>query len=152
MIKDAETKIKILVLLYQLSGNALARVQRASSTMCTRCFETQSSPGCTCTRRSRFLTHSLLYLIKIYILYRWSYSWRMPINSGICSYWHLPSKSASSVFVPIEVFSDYWCIGHMLKHMNIFFPEANLPNTTFLPLPLSFQTLIHPLCKYHSLL
>ena len=93
-----------------------------------------------------------LYLIRIYILYRWSCSWRMPINSGICSYWYLPSKSASSVFVPIEVFSDYWCIGHMLKHMNIFFPEANLPNTTFLPLPLSFQTLIHPLCKYHSLL
>ena len=27
--------------------------------MCTRCFETQSSPGCTCTRRSKFLTHSL---------------------------------------------------------------------------------------------
>ena len=33
----------------------------ASSTMCTRCFETQSSPGCTCTRRSKFLTHSLLF-------------------------------------------------------------------------------------------
>ena len=31
----------------------------ASSTMCTRCFETQTSPGCTCTRRSKFLTHSL---------------------------------------------------------------------------------------------
>ena len=31
----------------------------ASSTICTRCFETQSSPGCTCTRRSKFLTHSL---------------------------------------------------------------------------------------------
>ena len=31
----------------------------ASSTMCTRCFENQSSPGCTCTRRSKFLTHSL---------------------------------------------------------------------------------------------
>ena len=31
----------------------------ASSTMCTRCFETQSSPGCTCTRRSEILTHSL---------------------------------------------------------------------------------------------
>ena len=31
----------------------------ASSTMCTRCFETQSSPGCTCTRRFKFLTHSL---------------------------------------------------------------------------------------------
>ena len=30
-----------------------------SNTMCTRCFETQSSPGCTCTRRSKFLTHSL---------------------------------------------------------------------------------------------
>ena len=30
-----------------------------SSTMCTRCFETQSSLGCTCTRRSKFLTHSL---------------------------------------------------------------------------------------------
>ena len=32
----------------------------ASSTMCTRCFETQSSTGWTCTRRSKFLTHSLL--------------------------------------------------------------------------------------------
>ena len=32
---------------------------KASSTMCTRCFETQSSSGCTCTRRSKFLTHSL---------------------------------------------------------------------------------------------
>ena len=32
----------------------------ASNTMCTRCFETQSSPGCTCTRRSKFLTHSLV--------------------------------------------------------------------------------------------
>ena len=32
----------------------------ASSTMCTCCFETQSSPGCTFTRRSKFLTHSLL--------------------------------------------------------------------------------------------
>ena len=30
--------------------------------MCTRCFETQSSLGCTCTRRSKFLTHSL-YII-----------------------------------------------------------------------------------------
>ena len=30
-----------------------------SSTICTRCFETQSSPGCTCTRRSKILTHSL---------------------------------------------------------------------------------------------
>ena len=33
----------------------------ASSTMCTRCFETHSSPGCTCTRRSKLLTHSLSY-------------------------------------------------------------------------------------------
>ena len=24
-------------------------------------FETQSSPGCTCTRRSKFLTHSLIF-------------------------------------------------------------------------------------------
>merc|ERR1712051_1083421 len=31
----------------------------ASSTMCTCCFETQSSPGCNCTRRSEFLKHSL---------------------------------------------------------------------------------------------
>ena len=57
------------------SGNALARVQQVhkpadlrditfcthwfwgfnSSTMCTRCFETQSSLGCTCTRRFKFL-------------------------------------------------------------------------------------------------
>ena len=29
------------------------------STMCTCCFETQSSPGCTCSRRYKFLTHSL---------------------------------------------------------------------------------------------
>ena len=28
-------------------------------------FGTQSSPGCTCTRRSKFLTHSLLYFIMI---------------------------------------------------------------------------------------
>ena len=34
-------------------------VFEASSTMCNRCFETQSSPGCTCTRRSKTLTHSL---------------------------------------------------------------------------------------------
>ena len=27
--------------------------------MFNRCFETQSSPGCTCTRRSKILTHSL---------------------------------------------------------------------------------------------
>ena len=27
--------------------------------MRTRCFETPSSPGCTCTRRSKSLTHSL---------------------------------------------------------------------------------------------
>ena len=33
----------------------------ASSTMCTRCFEIQSSPGCSCTRRSKFLTHSLKF-------------------------------------------------------------------------------------------
>ena len=26
----------------------------ATSTMCTRCFETQSSPGCTCTHRFKF--------------------------------------------------------------------------------------------------
>ena len=32
----------------------------ASSTMCTRCFEIQSSPGCTSTRRFKFLTHSLV--------------------------------------------------------------------------------------------
>ena len=31
----------------------------ASSTMCTRFFETQSTSGCTCTRRSKILTHSL---------------------------------------------------------------------------------------------
>ena len=31
----------------------------ASSTMCTCCFENQKSQGCTCTRRSKFLTHSL---------------------------------------------------------------------------------------------
>ena len=49
-----------------IAGNALERVHEpadhwdiASSTMCTRCFEIQSSPGCTCTRRSKFLTHSL---------------------------------------------------------------------------------------------
>ena len=30
--------------------------------MCTHCFETQSSPGCTCTRRSKFLTHSLIWV------------------------------------------------------------------------------------------
>ena len=29
--------------------------------MCTCCFETQSSPGCTCTRKSKFLTHSLSF-------------------------------------------------------------------------------------------
>jgi hypothetical protein len=63
-----------------LTRNALERVQRvhepadlcdipfapadleAFSTMCTRCFETQSSPGCTCTRRSKFLRHSLFEL------------------------------------------------------------------------------------------
>ena len=28
--------------------------------MCTRCFETQRSPGCICTRISKFLKHSLL--------------------------------------------------------------------------------------------
>ena len=37
----------------------------ASSTMCTRCFETQSSPGCTYTRRSKFLTHSLRVMHQI---------------------------------------------------------------------------------------
>ena len=35
----------------------------ASSTMCTRCFATQSSPGCTCTRRSKFLMHSLFLIL-----------------------------------------------------------------------------------------
>ena len=38
----------------------------ASSTMCTRCFETQSSPGCTCTRKFKFLTHSLIS-VRIFI-------------------------------------------------------------------------------------
>ena len=33
--------------------------------MCTRCFETQSSPGCTCTRRFKFLTHSLVKAVKM---------------------------------------------------------------------------------------
>ena len=33
--------------------------------MCTRCFEIQSSPGCTCTRRSKFLTHSLTTYRKV---------------------------------------------------------------------------------------
>ena len=33
----------------------------ASSTMCTCCFEIQSSPGCSCTRRSKVLTHSLKF-------------------------------------------------------------------------------------------
>ena len=62
-------------------GNALARVQRVHEpadlwditflhplilrllllSMCTRCFETQSSPGGTCTRRSKILTHSLVW-------------------------------------------------------------------------------------------
>ena len=49
-----------------MSGNALAQVQRVHKpadlwdiTFCTRWFETQNSPGCTCTRRSKFLTHSL---------------------------------------------------------------------------------------------
>ena len=27
--------------------------------MCTHCFEIQNAPGCTCTRRSKILTHSL---------------------------------------------------------------------------------------------
>ena len=34
----------------------------ASSTIYQYWFETQSSPGCPCTRRSKFLTHSLNYL------------------------------------------------------------------------------------------
>ena len=34
---------------------------QAFSTMCTRCFETQSSPGYTCTRRSKILRHSLFW-------------------------------------------------------------------------------------------
>ena len=38
----------------------------ASSAMCTRCFETQSSPGCTCTRRSKFLTHSPCVVHMVY--------------------------------------------------------------------------------------
>ena len=54
------------------TGNALERVQRvhapadfeAFSTMCTRCFETQSSTGYTCTRRSKVLTHSLIIDLK----------------------------------------------------------------------------------------
>ena len=33
----------------------------ASSTMCTHCCEIQSSPGCTYTRRSKILMHSLLH-------------------------------------------------------------------------------------------
>ena len=80
-------KIRVLPILFHyactfspnnLTGNALARVQRvhkpadlwditfctrwfeASSTMCTCCFDTQSSPGCTCTRRFKILTHSLI--------------------------------------------------------------------------------------------
>ena len=32
----------------------------ASRPMSTRCFETQSSPVCTCSRRSKFLTHFLV--------------------------------------------------------------------------------------------
>ena len=35
--------------------------------MCTRCFETQTSPGCTCTQRSQFLTHSLINKCQINI-------------------------------------------------------------------------------------
>ena len=38
----------------------------ASSTMCTRCFETQSSSGCTCTHRSKILLHSLKNLGRFY--------------------------------------------------------------------------------------
>ena len=59
------------MLLGTYSGNALARVQRVHETadlwditFCTRCFETQSSQGCTCTHRSKFLTHSLRYLLR----------------------------------------------------------------------------------------
>ena len=58
-----------------LAGNALARVQRVHEptdlwdiTLCTRCFETQCSPGCTCTCRSKFLTHSLNHGLLINIL------------------------------------------------------------------------------------
>ena len=36
------------------------------STMCTRCFETQSSKGCTCTRRSKFIMHSLQSIFSYY--------------------------------------------------------------------------------------
>ena len=59
-----ELHLSVLPLFY--AGNALARVQRVHEpaelldiTICTRCFETQSSPGCPCTHRSKFLTHSL---------------------------------------------------------------------------------------------
>ena len=44
----------------------------ASSTMCTRCFENQSSPGCTCTRRSKFLTHFLTHPLIFGFKYRFS--------------------------------------------------------------------------------
>ena len=37
----------------------------ASSTMCTRCFEIQSSPGCTCTRRLKILTHTVKKIFRI---------------------------------------------------------------------------------------
>ena len=63
--------------IWKIAGNALARVQRAQTrrslghhllhplilrllVLCAPAdFETQSSPGCTCTRRSKFLTHCL---------------------------------------------------------------------------------------------
>ena len=43
-------------------------VGRPCSTMCTRCFGTQSSPGCTCTCRSKILTHSLIIILFLFPL------------------------------------------------------------------------------------
>ena len=44
--------------IFGISPFALADFE-TSSTMCARCIETKSSPGCTCTRRSKILTHFL---------------------------------------------------------------------------------------------
>ena len=53
-------KPKLTSLIVQIFGTSpFAPAFGAYSTMYTRCFETQSSPGCSCTRRSKFLTHSL---------------------------------------------------------------------------------------------
>jgi hypothetical protein len=123
-----------------------------------RCFETQSSPGCTCTRRSKFLTHSLpLYIfsrVRVLHLNRlkertWlnSFAWQR-LEWKEQSDWQLALKCNTWCFVGNEIFLGFplFCFGHVRKHLKKTWSRTRWRRGTefFYSLLLIFYTIYGP--------